>query len=115
MVVVDVVQIDREASDDLSDARIPSRVENSRHNVAHAGGIRLGLRLLAEHGSVEDDISDVFDVVVLHLNNMLASKDGDADRLGSLIRWIVNAFDTRNDPNEIHVIKVFAHELTDDT
>lgn len=115
MVIVDVVEVDGESAACLGDTLVPGRVVDGRVEIVHTGRIGFLGRLLSEDGSVKQHIGDILKLVVLDLNFVDFTENSDIDRFSRCVDRVVDATNTGNDPDEILVLKIFAHELGHDS
>ncbi len=82
MIIVNVVDIDgRETTDGGSDSLIPGRIKNGGTQVVHASRIRIGLRLSAEYGAIEDDIGDIVQNVGFNFDQIGLAENDDFNRI----------------------------------
>src|SRR5690242_11478872 len=115
MVVVNMVDIDREASHGLSNALIPSRIIDSRIEIVHTCWIRVLSCLATEHWGIHEHESDVSKLVVLHLDFVCPSKDRDINRQSRCVNGIIEAIRAWNHPNEVLILKILSHQLSHDS
>jgi hypothetical protein len=115
VVIVDVIQVDRETAHSLSDTLVPGRVVDSRVQVIHTSWVRLLSVLSAEDRGIEKHVGDVGQFVVLDLDLVSAAENGHVDRETRSVDGVVDSTSARYDPNEILVLQVLTHELSHDT
>ena len=75
MIIVDMVQVNGKTVDSLGNALVPSRVVDCRGKIVHPRRIRLRFGLLAKDRSVEENISDITQNVVLNLHFIRFAED----------------------------------------
>jgi hypothetical protein len=95
---VDVVNVWLKSLYSFGNTGIPSTVIDSRIQVIHARRVWFSFCLLSEDRCIQKNISDVVELMILHLNFVWISEDGHNHRLSNLVDWILNATATRNDP-----------------
>ncbi|GKT65804.1 hypothetical protein ColTof3_13143 [Colletotrichum tofieldiae] len=134
VVIVDVVQIDGETVTSLGDTLVPGRtiseetpkpeghgpdlpsgVVDGTLQVVHTRGVRLRLGLLPEDGSVEQDIGDVVDDVVLNPDLVLLVHNLDVHARRLVVDGVFNVTDAGHNPNEVLVLERLSHQLGHDT
>ena len=71
--------------------------------------------MLSEYRSIEQDVGDVTENVILHLDFIRIAENRDTHRFRSLVFRIVHTSHARDDPDEILVAKILAHQLRHDT
>ena len=114
MIIVDMVEVDREASKRLGNALVPSRVVNGARYVVHACWIWFCFRLLSKYRGVKEDVSDITQFVVLDVDLVLNPKNCNEHWLRDLVSRIVDSTNAGNDPDKILMRKILAHELCHD-
>lgn len=114
MVIVNVVNIDRESVASLRNTGIPCTVVYSRVKVVHSRWIRLRFGLLPEDGRVKQDVCDVVQCVVLDSNRIRNAENCNSHWIRGPVDGVVYATDTRDNPNKILIGETLAHELGHD-
>ena len=99
MIIVDVVEVNGEPLNGLRYALIPRTVINSRVQVVHSGWVGFGFGLLSKNRSIQQDVGDVSEFVILYRDFEAISEYGDIHWQCWSINGVVKAAYARDDPN----------------
>lgn len=103
MIIIDVIDINRETLNRLCYALIPCTVINRRVQVVHPRWVGFGFGLLSENRGIQQDVGDIFEFVVLHKDFISVAEYSDIHWRRWNINGVVKAPHAGNYPNlEIH-------------
>ncbi len=99
MIIVDVVEVNGEPLHSLRYALVPRTVVNSRVKVVHSGRVGFGFGLLSKNWSIQQDVGDVSEFVILYRDFVSLAEYSDIHWRRWSIDGVIKAADARDHPN----------------